>query len=734
MPTKKAKVKKERTLSYTNKFLKKEIKFKPIEGEVVASLKPQTQENEMLRNLADKAMEVSEGYNLERGFAILKVSEIARANNGGDMLDKNPDVLNYLPAVKDDDGLTRYFLPDEFTVQFKEDVSKAQAKKILEAQDCPILEEQRTEGYYTVAVPEGKGLFEMLNKFSELADVAFAEPSEVSTNSMDLIPGDASFNLLWGLRNTGQTVNSVSGTSDADIDATEAWDITQGDPDVIVAVIDTGCDLNHPDLAVNLLPRGTEDWDFADLADPSPDDLNGHGTHVSGTVAAVNNTIGVLGVAPKCKIMPLRVNLTAGLNQNRADAINYVAGRATANPGKRYVINCSWRMNGDHAGVRNAIQNAVARNVVVVFAAGNANTNVDVTPQYPGIYPEVISVAATGQSDTRASFSNFGTKVDVSAPGVNIFSTLPDDTHTFMDGTSMASPHVAGLAALIWSRNEGLTNAQVRSIIETTCDNIDARNPGFVGLLGKGRINAFSALKATPPPILPFQVVRRFRFPQTNAGSSSTLAFVKRFRVGGIVRPVLMFLTQRAFSEPIFYLNPANGAVLGSVVPAGNQTIGSLDWDGTNIRVANVTTGSGFINTVNPFTGAQLASMAVPPGRGEAMAITGSRVYYSNVGRIYKINLSTGAVEGSILSPGSECRALAIRNSSLLRPLRLFSCKSTTGEIFVINPTTGFIHGIMNAPGGGTAQCEGLAYDSTNNELYVANQSENMIYVCKLGF
>lgn len=733
MPTKKAKVKKERTLSYTNKFLKKEIKFKPIDGEVVASLKPQTQESELLSRLSGEAMEVSEGYNLERGFAILKVSEIARTDNGGDTLDKNPDVLNFLPAVKDDDGLTRYFLPDEFTVQFNEDVTKAQAKKILEAQNCPILEEQRTEGYFTVAVPEGKGLFEMLNKFSELEEVTFAEPSEISTNSMDLIPSDASFNLLWGLRNTGQSVNGVSGTSDADIDAVEAWDITQGDPDVIVAVIDTGCDLNHPDLLANLLARGAEDWDFADLGDSSPDDLDGHGTHVSGTVAAVNNSIGVLGVAPKCKIMPLRINLTAGMNQNRADAINYVAGRATANPGKRYVINCSWRMNGDHAGVRNAIQNAVARNVVVVFAAGNANTNVDVTPQYPGVYPEVISVAATGQSDTRASFSNFGTKVDVSAPGVNIFSTLPDDTHTFMDGTSMASPHVAGLAALIWSRNEGLTNAQVRGIIEANCDNIDVKNPGFVGLLGKGRVNASKALKATPPPQLPFKVVRKFKFPQLNAGSSSALTFVKRFKVGGIVRPVLMFLTQKAFSESIYYLNPATGAVLGSVVPAGNQTIGSLDWDGTNIRVANVTNGSGFINTINPFSGAQLASMAVPAGRGEAMAITGSRVYYSNVGRIFKINLGTGAVEGSILSPGGECRDLAAR-SRFLMPLRLFSCKSSTGEIFVINPATGFIHGIMNAPGGGTAQCEGIAYDSANNELYVANQSENMIYVCKLGF
>ena len=138
----------------------------------------------------------------------------------------------------------------------------------------------------------------------------------------------------------------------------------------------------------------------------------------------MNNTIGVIGVAPQCRIMPLRVNLTAGMNQNRADAINYVAQRARNEQDRRYVVNCSWRMNGDHAGVRTAIQNAVADNVVVVFAAGNANNNTDTTPQFPGVYPEVISVAALDQNDVRADFSNFGTNVDMAAPGVRRVNAL----------------------------------------------------------------------------------------------------------------------------------------------------------------------------------------------------------------------------------------------------------------------------------------------------------------------
>ena len=125
--------------------------------------------------------------------------------------------------------------------------------------------------------------------------MAFPEPSEVSFNSaLDYVPDDPDFGRLWGLHNTGQAVNGVAGTADADIDTPAAWDLERGDPEVIVAVIDTGADLDHPDLQANLLPRGTEDWDFADTGDPSPDDDQGHGTHVAGTAAAVDDQVGAL--------------------------------------------------------------------------------------------------------------------------------------------------------------------------------------------------------------------------------------------------------------------------------------------------------------------------------------------------------------------------------------------------------------------------------------------------------
>jgi len=483
--------------SYTDKLSGRRRVFTPKPYEAVVTFQEQPSEDVLNEVTRATPLTISQGFDLERGFAAVQVTPDRDMTSATRSLLERPEIANALPAMVDPDGLTRYFLPDELTVQFKPEVSADQTEQIIADHGGRVLYRQRTPGYYTISVAEGRGLFETIREYSDLPEVAFAEPSEVSFNSaLDYVPDDPDFGRLWGLHNTGQTVNGVAGTADADIDTPAAWDLERGDPEVVVAVIDTGADLNHPDLQANLLPRGTEDWDFADTGDPSPEDQDGHGTHVSGTAAAVDNQVGVIGVAPGCRVMPLRVNLTTGMNQNRADAINYVAAQAMANPNRRFVINCSWRMNGDHAGVHNAIINAVNSNVVVVFAAGNDNNNIDVTPQFPAVYPEVIAVAATDQNDHKATFSNFGHAVDVSAPGVNIYSSFPDDNYAFLDGTSMASPHVAGLAALVWSQNRALSNQQVRETIEASCDNIDAANTGFVGLLGRGRINAHRALSS----------------------------------------------------------------------------------------------------------------------------------------------------------------------------------------------------------------------------------------------
>lgn len=727
MNVEKAKVKAESDFSYTNKFSKKKIKFSPKPDEVMATLKTGVTPEGAHDIMSAAAMAASHNMDLERGFAVFQVGPGDKVDTAQTKLGSAPNVANVMPVMVDDEGLTRYFLPDEITVQFTDKVSKDQATKLIRDAGSEVVEEQRTPGYFTITVPKGKGMFETLRKFSEMKEVAFAEPSEVGFDDELLyLPNDPDFPKLWGLHNVGQTVNGVDGATDADIDAPHAWEFERGDPNVIVAVIDTGCDLDHPDLLPNLLPRDGEDWDFADPNDESPDDSGSHGTHVAGTAAAVDNDAGVIGVAPKCRVMPLRVNLTSGMNANRADAINYVAAKAAAYPNRRYVINCSWRMSGDHAGVHNAIINAKAHNVVVCFAAGNANNNIDTTPQYPAVYPEVIAVAATDQRDRRAWFSNYGTKVDVAAPGVNIYSTVPNNTYGFKDGTSMASPHVAGLAALIWSHNTDLTAAEVRTIVENTCDNIDAKNPGFVGLLGKGRINAYRALLSVPPPTIKHKVIGRYKFPQKNAGSSSALAFA-HYRIGWWFRPVLMFLTQKPYSERIYFLHPNTGQVLGSIDPVRNDTIGSLEWDGKNILAANVTTGSGAINMINPYTGAQVGSMPVPAGRGEGMAYDGTYIYYSTINLIHVIRRSDGTVIRSFPPPGGPSRALTFGRGFL------FSGNSATGQITVFDPHTLVIRGILQAPGAGVNQCEGLAFRKSTNDLFVANQTENTIYVVRLA-
>jgi subtilisin family serine protease len=474
---------------YVDKTSGRRLSFTPKPDEVVVTFPPGTGVSEVVA--PPEVVSLSQGANTRQGYAVIHP---ARGQSPDEVAAAVHPVSNALPAMVDGDGLVRYFLPDEFTVQFRPGVPPARAEEILARRGARILVRQRTPGYYTAAVPDGRGLFATIRHFVELPEVSFAEPSEAGFNNLLYVPDDTNFNRLWGMRNTGQTVNGTAGTAGIDIDAVLAWDRHRGDPSVILAILDTGADLDHPDLAANILPRGAEDWDFADGPDKVPDDTVGHGSHVAGTAAGVDNAVGVIGVAPNCRIMPLRLDLTTGVNQNRADAINYVAAQADAHPERRYVINCSWKTNGDHAGVRNAIVNAVDHNVVVCFAAGNSNVNTDVTPEFPGVYPQVIAVAAVDQFGKKASFSNFGGNVDVNAPGVNVFSSVPNDTYAFFDGTSMASPHVAGLAALVWSASPGLTGGQVREVVEDSCDDSGTLNPGFPGQLGRGRINADSAV------------------------------------------------------------------------------------------------------------------------------------------------------------------------------------------------------------------------------------------------
>lgn len=325
--------------------------------------------------------------------------------------------------------------------------------------------------------------------------------------SANLIPNDISFNSLWGMNNIGQT----GGFNDADIDAVEAWDLQVGSSSVIVAVIDTGVDYNHIDLAANIwvnsgeVPNnGIDDdgngfvddyhgYDFANN-DGDPRDDHYHGTHVAGTIAAVgNNNTGVVGVSWNSTIMPIKFLNSAG-NGNTLDAINSVLYAAQMGA---HISNNSWGGGGFSQALMDAIEVANASNSLFVAAAGNSSTNNDFYPHYPSNYEveNIISVAATDDRDLMAYFSNYGLlSVDIAAPGVNVYSTSPYNSYRTLSGTSMAAPHVAGAAALLLSHNPALTNLQLKNGLMNNVDELPLLNGRMVT---GGRLNILSTLLDT---------------------------------------------------------------------------------------------------------------------------------------------------------------------------------------------------------------------------------------------
>jgi subtilisin family serine protease len=711
-------------MKYRDKLTGKELTFTPKPDQVMVKFAPDTdmltatrdmEQSQVMTLLYDTTPSLGYGC-----FQLLTPVDDVQAVEG------TPSVESVFPVVIDNDGNERYFLPGEITVQFVDTLSEKDQEAAISDYGCTVIRKQHTPGYYTLGLPAGKDIFEAIEEFNARDDVLFAEPSNVGYYDALYVPNDPDFSKQWYLHNTGQT----GGTPDSDVDAPEAWNVERGDPAVALAIIDTGVDLDHQDIQNNILPRpANEDWDFADpdlIPEAGPLSWENHGTHCAGIAAAVDNNAGIVGLAPGCSILPIRIDLHGGAYQNRADAINFVT--SIAHRFEHVVMSCSWRTSGSVAAIQNAISNANNNNILVCFAAGNANANTDVTPQYPGAMPEVLSVAATDHRDVKASFSNYGSTVDVSAPGVDIYATVPDDKYESMDGTSMACPLVAALAGLVWSRDPTLTNQEVRAIIEATCDNIDAVNPNYVGKLGKGRINAFKALQKTPSSCK-FKVLGKFRFPQKNAGSSSALAFYLQFRSWPPrVQQYLLFLTQQPYSERIYFLNPTTGAIVRSIDPQGNDTIGSMTWDGKGIRVANVTTGAGFINTINPTNGVQVGSIPAPHGRGEGMTYDGKYIYYSTDSAIHQMNPATGVVVRSFPVPGGgSCRALANDGRSLLFAGDPFTNKITVFEKHSLRVVCRF-----DAPGRGSHRVDGLTYNRLKKILYIANQGENVIYYGRL--
>ena len=355
---------------------------------------------------------------------------------------------------------------------------------------------------------------------AQVKAVAFVEP-DFAVWADNTTPNDPSYSSEWGLNNTGQTGGKV----DADIDAPEAWDTSTGaGSGVVVGIIDTGIGYNHPDLAANVWTNPGETagdgidndgngyiddihgYDFANN-DGDPLDDNGHGSHVAGTIAAVgNNGVGVTGVSWGAKLMALKFLNASGSGSTSAavSALNYAVKMKTQYGVNIRVTNNSWGGGWSSSAMLTAIQNCANAGMLFIAAAGNGGPdqvgdNNDSTPNYPSNYASdsVIAVAATDANDNLGSFSNYGVgTVELGAPGVSIYSTYYNGGYATLSGTSMATPHVSGVAALAWSVAPSATYQQIRTAILNGTDKIASLNGKTIS---GGRLNAANTLALLAP-------------------------------------------------------------------------------------------------------------------------------------------------------------------------------------------------------------------------------------------
>lgn len=414
----------------------------------------------------------------------------------------------------------------EVNVKFRPGVTLAEIKKIAAKNNDRIEDEiESVKGLVAIDDLDNADAKTIAAQYAQMSDVLYAEPNfeiklveptEIASSSdllhretenNPLLPNDPMFNEQWALSNDGQN----GGKANADVAALKAWLKTQGSDKVVVAVLDTGVDYTHPDLLENIWLRpenvpqykddelGTfnDEHGFNGVDNQSdPMDENGHGTHCAGIIGAEgDNNQGIAGINWKVKIMPLKFLGRGGFGTTKdaIEAINYAIDRKRNGVNVK-VISASWGSTAYSKALEDTIRAAGEEGILFVAAAGNNGTNNDKSPHYPSNFslPNVVSVAALDRNDLLTSFSNFGVKsVHIAAPGKDILSTWLNDGYREASGTSMATPYVSGVAALILASEPNLSVEKLRERLLRSVDKIDS-------LDGKiesgGRINAAKAL------------------------------------------------------------------------------------------------------------------------------------------------------------------------------------------------------------------------------------------------
>jgi subtilisin family serine protease len=371
--------------------------------------------------------------------------------------------------------------PTQIIVKREAGLSAAERRDIRADADVRFVESLPLPRTEVVAAAPGD-VRDALRDLNADPGVVYAERDR----PIEALSDDPDFDNLWGLENDGSLVfTGDPGVADADMDVPDAWASSTGRGRT-VAVVDSGVDANHPDLSANVVAG----WDLVD-DDPVANDLDDHGTHVAGTLAATRDETGMVGVAPDARILPLRVldENGDGLVSDAISAYHLAAERGVA------IVNASLGGEGFVQSEYDAI--ASHPEVLFVVAAGNDGQNNDVaaqSPEYPCSYDlaNILCVGASRNNEQRASFSNYGpTTVDLFAPGFGIYSAVPGGGYDWKNGTSMATPHVAGAAALLAARNPELTSEQIKSAIMSSAE----PKSTYAGLaVTGGRANANEAL------------------------------------------------------------------------------------------------------------------------------------------------------------------------------------------------------------------------------------------------
>lgn len=440
------------------------------------------------------------------------------------------------PSIANADNVTPPFVPNQYIIKYRTSTShfsKQQARMGLRVKVLKELPVSRAE--LVSALPGEEVNHTYLKNLLAQGLIEYAEPNYII--SLSGAPNDPRFSELWGLHNTGQT----NGTADMDINAPEAWNLTTGSSDVVVGVVDTGVNYLHPDLVENIwtnpneIPNNGLDDDGNGVVDDihgfnavtrsgNPLDDHGHGSHCAGTIGAHgNNQNGIAGVNWNVKIMGLKF-LSASGSGSTADAIlaiDYAVSQKRAGVNLRVLSN-SWGGGGFSQALEDAISEANDAGILFVAASGNSGLDTDSIPNYPSNYElsNVLSVAAVDQDGNLASFSNYGaTSVDLAAPGVSILSTVTGRGYATYSGTSMATPHVSGVAALVLAREPSLSTSQLKARL---VNSVKALTTLTGVTVSGGMVDAYNALtnssnptNPSPPSISYQKTTASFRFDTT---------------------------------------------------------------------------------------------------------------------------------------------------------------------------------------------------------------------------